>query len=163
MMWCLIPVGKLCSHLPNFLFLVQGQGGLNLDSTACTCCAALNNFVYLTLTKQVLAERVSSHTWFVLRNINPQSELFASSDVEAQAVVIWRGEEMYDPAESAVCTGFRRRSTALLHHHPPVNQIHPTHTHTHICKRGHVKTFSYTAFLFSTELWACQYRLIKQP
>lgn len=47
-------------------------------------------------------QQFSTHTWFILRNINPQSELFASSNVEAQTVVIRGGEEMYDPAESAV-------------------------------------------------------------
>lgn len=52
--------------------------------------------------KQTFAERVSNHAWFILRNINSQSELFAPSDVEAQTVVIRRGEEMHDPAESAV-------------------------------------------------------------
>lgn len=68
-------------------------------------------------------------TSVILRNINPQSELFSSSDVEAQTVVIRCGEEMYDPAESAVWTGLWRCTAALLHHHPSVNQIHPTHTY----------------------------------
>lgn len=45
------------------------------------------------------------HTRLILRDINPQSELFASSDVEAQTVVVRRGEEMNDAAEGAVRAG----------------------------------------------------------
>lgn len=62
---------------------------------------------------------------FVLRDVNAESELFAPSDVEAQAIVIRGGEEMDDPAEGVVRAGLRRRVTALLHHHAPVNQVHP--------------------------------------
>lgn len=93
--------------------------------------------------KQAVAECVSNNTWFILRNINSQSELFASSYVKAQTVVIWRGEEMHDSAESAVWAGLWRCATALLHHHPPVNQIHPTHVvkniymlYMHTCKHS---------------------------
>lgn len=57
----------------------------------------------------------------ILRDVNPEPELFASSDVEPQAVVIRRGEEMDDSAESAVRAGLRWCSPAFLHHHPPVN------------------------------------------
>lgn len=42
---------------------------------------------------------------FVLRDVNAESKLFASSDVEAQAVVVRGGEEMDDPAEGVVRAG----------------------------------------------------------
>lgn len=52
-----------------------------------------------------MSENVSNHPLFILGDINAESELFASSDVEAQAVVIRSGEEVDNPAESVVCAG----------------------------------------------------------
>lgn len=65
---------------------------------------------------------------FILGDINSQPKLFAPSDVEAQAVVVRGGEEVDDPAQSVVRAGLRGRVAALLHHHPPVNQVHPACT-----------------------------------
>lgn len=42
---------------------------------------------------------------FILGDINAKSKLFASSDVEAQTVVVRRGEEVDDPTESGVRAG----------------------------------------------------------
>lgn len=74
----------------------------------------------------LIAKTKAKHQYvFILRDINAESKLFAPSDVEAQAVVIWGGEEVDDSAQSVVRAGLRRRVTAFLHHHPPVNQVHP--------------------------------------
>lgn len=74
----------------------------------------------------LIAKKKTKHKHvFVLRDVNAESKLFASSDVEAQAVVVRGGEEMDDPAEGVVRAGLWRRVTALLHHHAPVNQVHP--------------------------------------
>lgn len=62
---------------------------------------------------------------FILGDVDAESELFASSDVEPQAVVVRGGEEVDDPAEGVVRAGLGGRVAALLHHHPPVNQVHP--------------------------------------
>lgn len=125
MMWYLIPVGIFCFLFTPFSLSFSRtlqQGELNHAH-----CTTLRNIVYLMLMassgvkQKALSENVSYHTQFILRNINSQSELFASSDVEAQTAVIWGGEEMDDPAESAVWTGLRWCATTLLNHHPPVN------------------------------------------
>ena len=100
------------------------------------------------LSKKHQLSVLDRHTGLVLRDVNPQSELFASSDVEAQTVVVRRGEEVNDAAEGAVRAGLWRRAPALLYHHPPVNQIHPTHTHKHTP----AKTFTYAVFCLSAGL-----------
>lgn len=62
---------------------------------------------------------------FILWDVNSKAELFASSYVKTQAVVIWGGEEMDDSTEGAVWAGIWPRAPTFLHHHSPVNQIHP--------------------------------------
>lgn len=62
---------------------------------------------------------------FLPGDIDAQTELLPSPDVEAQAVVVWGGVEVDDPLEGATWAGLRRRPSALLHHHPPVDQVHP--------------------------------------
>ena len=57
------------------------------------------------LSKKHQLSVLDRHTGLVLRDVNPQSELFASSDVEAQTVVVRRGEEVNDAAEGAVRAG----------------------------------------------------------
>lgn len=52
--------------------------------------------------RNAMSENVANRPLFILGDVNAESELFASSDVEAQAVVIRSGEEVDDPAESVV-------------------------------------------------------------
>lgn len=56
--------------------------------------------------KQALDKHTSAlMSVFILRDINAKSKLFASSDVEAQTVVVRRGEEVDDPTECEVRAG----------------------------------------------------------
>lgn len=63
---------------------------------------------------------------YLLGHVDAQTELLPSADVEAQAVVVGCGVEVDDPLEGAPRARLRRRLPALLHHHAPVDQVHPS-------------------------------------
>lgn len=153
--WCMLCFDLMKDMLSVvLLFALENIWRGYSYSSSHTHGTTLNNCVCLITIDSSGAKQecVVNHTWFILRNINSQSKLFASSDVEAQTVVIWCGEEMHDPAESAVWTRLWRCATALLHHHPPVNQIHPAHTHVRDDKYPCMKKFKYTIVSFSPAL-----------
>lgn len=70
---------------------------------------------------------MSGFPWqrYLLGDIDAQTKLLPSTDVEAQAVVVWCGVEVDDPLEGASWAGVRGCPSALLHHHTPVYQVHP--------------------------------------
>ncbi len=63
----------------------------------------------------------------LLWDIDAEAKLFASADVEAQAVVIWGCVKVHYSAQGSIWTGLWRCATTFFHHHPSVDQIYPAH------------------------------------
>ncbi len=66
-----------------------------------------------------------------LGDVDAQVVFSSSADVESQAELVLRQMQVNRSTQRSIWAVHRDGSVRFLHHHPPMDQIHPKHTNTH--------------------------------